>query len=87
MDCDHDHRYGLVLAGNPIYKMDYRPLIAYHVEHQADTRLYRSAPGTGGWRVSRRRGAGLAGRLLQSAVLPENTPTESYNTPGHDGWF
>ncbi len=32
----HDPTYVLVLAGDHIYKMDYGPMIAYHVERQAD---------------------------------------------------
>jgi len=32
----HDPRYVLILAGDHIYKMDYGPMIAYHVEHGAD---------------------------------------------------
>ncbi len=32
----HGPTYVLVLAGDHIYKMDYGPMIAYHVEHQAD---------------------------------------------------
>lgn len=32
----HDPTYVLILAGDHIYKMDYGPMIAYHVDHQAD---------------------------------------------------
>jgi len=33
---DHNPEYILILAGDHIYKMDYGPMIAYHVEHEAD---------------------------------------------------
>jgi glucose-1-phosphate adenylyltransferase len=33
---NHDPRYVLILAGDHIYKMDYGPMLAYHVEHNAD---------------------------------------------------
>jgi glucose-1-phosphate adenylyltransferase len=33
---NHNPSYVLVLAGDHIYKMDYGPMIASHVEHQAD---------------------------------------------------
>ena len=33
---NHDPEYVLVLAGDHIYKMDYGPMIAYHVENDAD---------------------------------------------------
>jgi glucose-1-phosphate adenylyltransferase len=33
---NHDPRYVLILAGDHVYKMDYGPLIAYHVEAAAD---------------------------------------------------
>ncbi len=33
---DHNPEYILILAGDHIYKMDYGPMIAYHVENQAD---------------------------------------------------
>jgi glucose-1-phosphate adenylyltransferase len=32
----HEPRYVLILAGDHVYKMDYGPMIAYHVEHNAD---------------------------------------------------
>jgi glucose-1-phosphate adenylyltransferase len=32
----HDPGYVLILAGDHIYKMDYGPMLAYHVEHAAD---------------------------------------------------
>lgn len=32
----HDPEYVLILAGDHIYKMDYGPMIAYHVENNAD---------------------------------------------------
>lgn len=32
----HNPEYVLILAGDHIYKMDYGPMLAYHVEHQAD---------------------------------------------------
>lgn len=32
----HNPEYVLVLAGDHIYKMDYGPMLAYHVEHEAD---------------------------------------------------
>ncbi|MFP4155191.1 MAG: glucose-1-phosphate adenylyltransferase [Halothiobacillaceae bacterium] len=32
----HDAKYVLILAGDHIYKMDYGPMIAYHVEKNAD---------------------------------------------------
>lgn len=33
---NHEPRYVLVLAGDHVYKMDYGPMIAYHVEASAD---------------------------------------------------
>ena len=33
---DHNPKYVLVLAGDHIYKMDYGPMVAYHVESGAD---------------------------------------------------
>ncbi len=33
---NHDPRYVLILAGDHIYKMDYGPMLAFHVEHNAD---------------------------------------------------
>ena len=33
---DHDPKYVLVLAGDHIYKMDYGPMVAHHVESGAD---------------------------------------------------
>ena len=38
MDIIHSHNasYVLILAGDHIYKMDYGPMLAYHVEHGAD---------------------------------------------------
>lgn len=38
LDIIHNHApdYVLILAGDHIYKMDYGPLIAFHVEHRAD---------------------------------------------------
>jgi glucose-1-phosphate adenylyltransferase len=33
---NHDPSYVLVLAGDHIYKMDYGPMLAYHVDKQAD---------------------------------------------------
>jgi glucose-1-phosphate adenylyltransferase len=32
----HDPTYVLILAGDHVYKMDYGPMLAYHVEKQAD---------------------------------------------------
>ncbi len=32
----HDPKYILILAGDHIYKMDYGPMLAHHVEHGAD---------------------------------------------------
>ncbi|MFA7633510.1 MAG: glucose-1-phosphate adenylyltransferase [Thiohalomonadaceae bacterium] len=32
----HNPEYVLILAGDHIYKMDYGPMLAYHVEHKAD---------------------------------------------------
>lgn len=32
----HDPEYVLVLAGDHVYKMDYGPMLAYHVENEAD---------------------------------------------------
>lgn len=32
----HNPEYVLILAGDHIYKMDYGPMLAYHVEHEAD---------------------------------------------------
>lgn len=32
----HDAEYTLILAGDHVYKMDYGPMIAYHVEKEAD---------------------------------------------------
>ncbi|PKM43459.1 MAG: glucose-1-phosphate adenylyltransferase [Gammaproteobacteria bacterium HGW-Gammaproteobacteria-1] len=32
----HNPEYVLVLAGDHVYKMDYGPMLAYHVEHEAD---------------------------------------------------
>jgi len=32
----HKAKYVLILAGDHIYKMDYGPMIAYHVENEAD---------------------------------------------------
>ncbi len=32
----HDPRYVLILAGDHVYKMDYGPMVAHHVDHQAD---------------------------------------------------
>lgn len=33
---NHDPRFVLVLAGDHVYKMDYGPMLAYHVEQNAD---------------------------------------------------
>jgi glucose-1-phosphate adenylyltransferase len=33
---NHNPDYVLILAGDHIYKMDYEPMIAYHVRHKAD---------------------------------------------------
>jgi glucose-1-phosphate adenylyltransferase len=33
---NHDQRYVLILAGDHVYKMDYGPMLAHHVERQAD---------------------------------------------------
>jgi len=33
---NHDPSYVLILAGDHIYKMDYGPMLAYHVEQNAD---------------------------------------------------
>ena len=33
---NHNPEYVLILAGDHVYKMDYGPMIAYHVENQAD---------------------------------------------------
>lgn len=33
---NHNPTYILILAGDHVYKMDYGPMIAFHVEHQAD---------------------------------------------------
>lgn len=33
---NHDPRYVLILAGDHIYKMDYGPMLAFHVERSAD---------------------------------------------------
>lgn len=35
----HDPRFVLILAGDHIYKMDYGPMLAYHVEHKADVTI------------------------------------------------
>ncbi len=32
----HNPEYVLILAGDHVYKMDYGPMLAYHVEHEAD---------------------------------------------------
>lgn len=32
----HNPEYVLILAGDHIYKMDYGPMLAYHVDHEAD---------------------------------------------------
>jgi glucose-1-phosphate adenylyltransferase len=33
---NHDPRYLLILAGDHVYKMDYGPMLAWHVEHESD---------------------------------------------------
>jgi glucose-1-phosphate adenylyltransferase len=33
---NHDPRFVLILAGDHVYKMDYGPMLAYHVERKAD---------------------------------------------------
>lgn len=35
----HDPRFVLILAGDHIYKMDYGPMLAHHVEHEADVTI------------------------------------------------
>ena len=35
----HDPQFVLILAGDHIYKMDYGPMLAYHVEHKADVTI------------------------------------------------
>ena len=35
----HDPRFVLILAGDHIYKMDYGPMLAYHVERNADVTI------------------------------------------------
>lgn len=36
---NHSPEYVLILAGDHIYKMDYGPMLAYHVENQADVTI------------------------------------------------
>lgn len=34
--CHHDPRFVLILGGDHVYKMDYGPMIGFHVKHSAD---------------------------------------------------
>jgi glucose-1-phosphate adenylyltransferase len=70
---DHDPEYVLVLAGDHVYKMDYGPMIAHHVERQADVTV-------GCIEVRRERAAGEFGiiaineddRVVEFAEKPQD---------------
>lgn len=70
---DHNPEYVLVLAGDHVYKMDYGPMIAHHVERQADVTV-------GCIEVPRMRAAGEFGiiavneddRVVQFAEKPQD---------------
>lgn len=70
---DHNPDYVLILAGDHVYKMDYGPMIAHHVERQADVTV-------GCIEVPRARAAGEFGiigideneRVVQFAEKPQD---------------
>lgn len=76
----HDPRYVLVLAGDHIYKMDYGPMIAHHVDFQADMTIgclevpLEEARSFGVMSVND------AGQITAFAEKPEH-PTASPNNP------
>lgn len=75
---NHDPRYVLILAGDHVYKMDYGPLIAYHVEAGADvTVACIEVP------LSRARDFGVLGIDDTGRVVRfEEKPTQPQPLPG-----
>lgn len=72
---NHDPSYVLILAGDHVYKMDYGPMIAYHVEHGADVTV-------GAIEVPRAQARAFgviatdeAGRVLRFTEKPEHPET------------
>ena len=76
----HDPEYVLILAGDHIYKMDYGPMIAHHVEHGADLTVgcievpVEEAKAFGVMGVNERN------RVVSFVEKPEHPPT----MPGRD---
>ncbi len=78
---DHDPKYVLVLAGDHIYKMDYGPMIAHHVESEAEITV-------GCIEVPRERAIefGVMSVDEQLRVLKfEEKPNDPDPVPGRDG--
>lgn len=78
----HDAEYILVLAGDHIYKMDYGPMIAYHVEKDADLTIgciEVPIPEATAFGVMGVDGAGRVNMFLEK---PEHPP-EMPNMPGY----
>ncbi len=75
----HDPKFILVLAGDHIYKMDYGPMIAYHVENKADMTVgclevpLEMAKGFGVMSIDDN---GQIVRFTEKPAQPEPTPNE-----------
>lgn len=78
----HNSEYTLILAGDHVYKMDYGPMIAYHVENDADLTIgcievpVAEATGFGVMGVSK------AGQVNSFVEKPANPP----EMPGRSGY-
>lgn len=76
----HDPRYVLILAGDHIYKMDYGPMIAFHVERGADMTV-----GCIEVPVDRAREFGVMSVDKQGVVLEfKEKPEQPRGIPGND---
>ncbi len=75
----HDPKFILILAGDHIYKMDYGPMIAYHVENKADMTVgclevpLEMAKGFGVMSIDDN---GQIVRFTEKPAQPEPTPNE-----------
>ncbi len=74
----HDPRYVLILAGDHVYKMDYGPMIAHHVKHNADMTVgcfeVPVAMAAGAFGVMTVNAEGRALRFAEKPAEPEPLP-------------
>ena len=72
---NHDPAHVLILAGDHVYKMDYGPMIAYHVEHGADVTVGAIEVPAAQAHAFGVIGVDKAGRIVRFAEKPKQPET------------